>query len=738
MIRSKYTLLLSLVFLGHALLAQNAWFHPDTTTRARINGQTLNSPWAGGLNACQFSSMDLDGDGINDLVVFDRTNNKLSTFLGNTRDKSYLHAPEYETRFPALTNWMQLVDYNNDGTKELFTYTPQGIKVYKQELRDNSWEWKLLTPLIYTRGFSGKINLLVVATDVPALIDIDDDGDLDVVTFEIAGEYAEMHLNVSMEKYGIPDSLEYVRNGNCWGNFIKDQCNDFILDFNCSSSENPLRRSNPNARELHAGNAVLIKDMNGDGIKDMLFGHVTCDNISLLTNTGTNRVGNFTSFSTAFPEKDPIKFNIFPATYAEDIDFDGVSDLIASPNVTSNEGNLMDFESSIWYYRNVGTENIPNYELQKRNFLQDQMVDVGENASPILFDIDGDGDKDLLIGTGGAFGETDFRASIWLFRNKGNAKEPLFEFETKDYLGLSTVFQLTNIVPQWADFDKNGTMDLGFAGVSGRNLLYHYLPNRGRAGSEVRLSPSEAIPLPLPSDTQLGDMPFFYDANQDGNLDLVLGKTLGNISFYINKSTSSGYSFELQTTSFAGTTPSLSTRYAGIYVQDIDLDGKPDLLVTDQRGKTRIYNDGNWGQWAKTDTLLVELNNQAKTPFLGTYLRAIAEDYNGDGKPDLLIGSNAGGLQLFTNKLNVKSPDKEWTVKVFPNPATSYIKIHSEDDASLDVFSMQGQLLSKTPIEIKANQDNVVTTSNWPQGLYILQIKKTDGTTVAVKKLIIN
>lgn len=739
MIRSKYTLLLSLVLLGHfSLLAQSGWFQPDTTSRAIINQQTLNNPWAGGLNACQFSMMDLNSDGTNDLIIFDRTNNKLSTFVGNAQSKNYYHAPEYEARFPVMQNWMQLVDYNKDGTKELFTYTPQGIKVYKQEIVNNTWEWKLLTPLIYTRGFSGLINLLVVATDVPALIDIDDDGDMDVVTFEIAGEYAEMHLNVSMEKYGVPDSLEFVRNGNCWGNFIKDQCNDFILDFNCSSSENPLRRSDPNARELHAGNAVLIKDLNGDGIKDMLFGHVTCDNIAFLTNTGTNRVGNFTSFSSSFPEKDPIKFNIFPATYSEDIDFDGVNDLIASPNVTANEGNLMDFESSIWYYRNEGSENIPDYQLKQKNFLQDQMVDVGENASPILFDIDGDGDKDLLIGTAGTFGETDFRASIWLFRNTGTSTRPVFELETKDYLDLSKTFQLINIVPQWADFDNNGTMDLGFAGISGRNLQYRYIPNRARTRNAVQLNPVEAVPLQLPADTQLGDMPYFYDTDNDGDLDLVLGKTLGNISYYINRGSSGNYNFELQTSSFAGTTPSLSSRYAGVYVQDIDLDGNVDLLVTDQRGKARIYHDGPWGQWTKTDTLLIDLNTITTNPFFGTFLRAIAEDYNGDSKPDLIVGSNAGGLRLFFNKLDVTLPEKDWTLKVYPNPATNYINIDSEADATADVFSMQGQLLSKKPIEVKANQKNSINTQNWIPGLYIIRINNLTGETIAVKKIIIN
>ena len=41
----------------------------------------LSSPWAGGLNACQFGRVDLNSDGVKDLVVFDRQGNRLSCFL---------------------------------------------------------------------------------------------------------------------------------------------------------------------------------------------------------------------------------------------------------------------------------------------------------------------------------------------------------------------------------------------------------------------------------------------------------------------------------------------------------------------------------------------------------------------------------------------------------------------------------------------------------------------------------
>ena len=37
--------------------------------------------WAGGMDYCQFSNIDLNYDGIQDLFVFDRSNNKVLTFI---------------------------------------------------------------------------------------------------------------------------------------------------------------------------------------------------------------------------------------------------------------------------------------------------------------------------------------------------------------------------------------------------------------------------------------------------------------------------------------------------------------------------------------------------------------------------------------------------------------------------------------------------------------------------------
>ena len=55
-------------------------------------------PWAGGLNAAHYNTMDLNHDGKDDLVLFDRTADKVITFL--QQNNQYQYAPDYESFFP--------------------------------------------------------------------------------------------------------------------------------------------------------------------------------------------------------------------------------------------------------------------------------------------------------------------------------------------------------------------------------------------------------------------------------------------------------------------------------------------------------------------------------------------------------------------------------------------------------------------------------------------------------------
>ena len=63
-------------------------------------GQRLEAAWAGGMNACQFGEIDLDGDGKPELVVFDRHGNRTLTYKneGSAGQTNYVFAPSLDRK----------------------------------------------------------------------------------------------------------------------------------------------------------------------------------------------------------------------------------------------------------------------------------------------------------------------------------------------------------------------------------------------------------------------------------------------------------------------------------------------------------------------------------------------------------------------------------------------------------------------------------------------------------------
>nr|WP_295927063.1 FG-GAP-like repeat-containing protein [uncultured Dyadobacter sp.] len=745
---TSFTLCLICLINLPVLRAQQAWFKMDTLTTVSAGGRKLTNPWGGGLNAPQYLKMHLNNDADEDLVVYDRTNSKVTTFLAGPDPvqpgkKTFIHTPYYESLFPRADNWMILADYNGDGLKDLFTSTSLGITVYKQVKTGNTWSFRLMRDALYTKGFSGNINLQVSGTDIPGIADVDDDGDLDLLTFDFSGTYIELHQNLSMEKFGVPDSLgtlaspAFQRNGDCWGNFRKGDAEDFVVGIDCGVVSDP---SAAPARIMHAGNSILLHDLNGDGAKDLLAGHVSNEHISFLTNSAKGIIANFTGFTNTYPAADPVSLHIFPAAFYEDVDFDGVKDLLIAPSIPANDINLTDFKSSGWYYQNSGTSDKPVFKLVRKNFLQDQMIDVGENAAPSFFDIDGDGDLDMLIGTGGMPVTGGYKGSFWLLRNNGTATAPDFAVESEDYLQLVSKLSVYNIKPQWADFNGDGVADLGFAATSSANLKleYRYIPNKGPAGGAAQLNLADAVTIAMPGELQTGDSPFFYDADGDGDMDLLVGKTQGNIYYYTNTGTNKQFAFKLVTDAFAGVGINFAGRFSQVAVTDFDLDGKPDLATVDHTGSIRIFSNADWGKWTERKGALVSVNGKAADTNFGNYLSIAGADWNGDNKPDVAIGTNAGGVRLLSNILPVtitgNEPGNAGEVKVFPNPSVGFFRVYSSKAGSFDVLTAGGVKVLRNR-GIRAGEVQQIGTAQWPAGLYLVEWKA--GNSRVVRKVVV-
>ena len=115
----KSTYIFFLIIINHSFYGQFFSLNQENSIPVINNNDTLKNPWTGGFNSVQISKIDLNNDQIEDLFVFDRSCNKVITFLND--NNQFIYAPEYESKFPNdLKNWVLLRDYNNDGKKDIF------------------------------------------------------------------------------------------------------------------------------------------------------------------------------------------------------------------------------------------------------------------------------------------------------------------------------------------------------------------------------------------------------------------------------------------------------------------------------------------------------------------------------------------------------------------------------------------------------------------------------------------
>ena len=508
-------LLWSILILSFSLDAQTnrLSFNWEAGPTVQIDGQNLAHPFMGGMDLIQWSRVDLNRDGVEDLAGFDRQGTRWLTFLA--QNKHWISAPEYADSLPNINHWGLFRDFNCDGKKDLFSYTLGGIGVWKNTSTADSlsFTWALPGNYLMTNYGSSTTNLYNYNTDIPAILDFDNDGDIDIFTF---GQRASIEWHEGTSNCG----LDFTVNTSCWGRFEESGAtNDLIL--NACTGVLKVDGAQKNNGSMHIGSTLLMLDLNNDTLQDVLIGDVSFSNLVAAYNTGDMDSAVVSAKDTSYPSAAPVTIPYFPAAFYEDMDFDGVKDLIVAPNL---EGSIN--TKNNWLYKNTGSTAVPVWSAPDSAFLVDQMIDLGSAAKPALVDLDFDGDLDLIVGSDGTFVTSgNYQNSLYYFKNTGTIASPSFELMDTDFADCGANSLGQALSPAFGDLDGDMDQDM-LVGLADGRIIYYENTGNFLNHSYAYRGQLQNIDVGNYATPALGDI------TGDGNPDLLIGNEFGNISMY--------------------------------------------------------------------------------------------------------------------------------------------------------------------------------------------------------------
>lgn len=685
-------------------------------------GNNLRYAWTGGVNSVQFGQADVNNDGLKDVIVYDKSNEKFLTFLAlNTNSTIYKFENSYSINFPTIYSWIVMKDYNCDGIEDIFTYAGGAlINTYIGYYVNDTLHYKLQQNGLFYQGFSSITNIFSSSTIKPAIFDVNHDGDLDIISFNLDGNQIIYYENLRIENNIHCDSLFFKKIDRCWGNVRDVFTSSFSLRDTCTDK---FYRLAGNEQILHTGSSLDAFDADGNNVEDLLIGSVSIFNLTMLYNHGTPSYASFLSQDISFPSYNtPFNTSSFGSPAFIDVNNDTKTDLMVSM-YDDGSANI----NNIWYYKNNGATN-NQFELQQKDFLLDNMIDAGENSNPCFLDVDGDGLKDIIVGSGGFKDYVNPTVSkLLLYKNIGTTSSPSFNLVSDDFLEVSS-FNISNPVPAVGDIDNDGDTDIVVGILDGRILLYENTAGANQVpvfiykgllkdGNNTNIS------------VGLNAAPFLIDIDRDGKTDLVIGKRNGNLILY--KGTANNTINLTYVTDSLGKIKIETFQSANGYtypcITDINQDGKYDLILGTNYSGLQFYDNIEADLYGKYTTTRAVVDD-----YLGWRTTATVADITNDNKPEILTGNIDGGLIIFSQSppdiINgIAQSSIKIKLNIFPNPAKEQIVIEQNDLKGN--FNMKMiNLLGQTVIQKQINHQNniVLDVSDLANGVYLLKLSNSE------------
>jgi len=313
-------------------------------------------------------------------------------------------------------------------------------------------------------------------------------------------------------------------------------------------------------------------------------------------------------------------------------------------------------EGTLSFYCNLGTKETPSWDLVSENY---DSIDVGAKSTPAFADLDADGDFDLFIGEG--YGNVNF------YRNTGSETLPQWDQVTANYNSIDVGNRSS---PVFVDMDDDSDLDLFIGQDEGKIFFYKnegtiYLP------SWTLITESYLF-------MDLGDNsnPALVDIDDDGDMDLFMGESEGNINFYRTEETIPMPSWSKVTENYFA----IDADFSSPTFADIDNDGDLDLFIGRKDGKIDFYENIGTADSALWNLIPGEYN------FLdvGTYVSPTFVDIDDDADLDMFVGQIYGKIYFYRNDGTPQIPSWTQVSDNFESMDVGWYSVPTFGDLDLD------------------------------------------------------
>jgi len=557
-------------------------------------GQAYQLPFQGGFNVPRPQFADMDNDGDQDMFVQEESGRIIH--LENTGSAA---APRYTWRSSAWKGldtgeWYRIVDLDQDGdmdilTEERFSY----IRYYRN---DGTLDEPNFVVAVDTLMDATGTPIFADRQNIPHIVDIDCDGLLDLFIGRVTGTITR-YESVGDDENGVPRFR-----------FVTDRWEDIeIVGENVS---------------LHGANTMNFADVDLDGDLDLFWGDFFEAGLLLVRNLGSCASPSLRSEPVNWPLNDPVETSGYNAPVLLDVDADDDLDMVFG--VLGGAFNANSTTRDNFYLMRQDADG--NFEAETTRYLYD--LDVGSESIIKLWDMDNDGDLDMIVGN--KIEPTNQKTSLmFVFENTGTATAPAFEY--KETLDLISTYHQN---PAIADIDADGDLDF-LIGKWNKEIAFWR-----NDGSAADYAFTEVADVYRALTRGQNAAPALVDLDNDGDYDLVAGEASGSLNYWVNNGTPQEPAFELVSDTWLDI--DIGRRSFPTFA-DMDGDGDQDMIVGSELDGLFLWENVGTPeafQFEERGTLDIDTQAIASPEFA---------DIDGDGDLDLFIGGISGGIMFFRN-----------------------------------------------------------------------------------------